>query len=359
MIETRQRHKRDVITPDKLRAKRLCAEDFVRKISSRRFGHSHCFLCGRRLNSKNRTDEHVFPKWVQNRFSLWNQRLTLLNGTKIPYRSLTIPCCFECNNRHLRPLEDRVCEATLKGHKAFVKLDELTLFLWFGKILYGLLYKELFLARDRKSGSKAKIVPRHLIKSFGLHHLFLQAARLPFKFLPAIPASIFIFHLSTPHDKQLQWDFRDCVPLLSISCRIGSVGILAALQDGRAQQDCLDVFWHRYQGTKLHPLQFTELTAAFFYTASLMNRVPKFMIVDESPTLVHVAQNPLMGFSLKPIFDKWNQEDYAHVLSQITGLPLADVFRPPTNVLSWLHDEYGRVKIHKIRGMNYGRFRAV
>lgn len=324
-------------------------------VKDRHFGRSFCFLCGRRLNKRNRTGEHVFPKWVQQRFKLWNQKLTLLNGTTIPYRSLTIPCCFECNNRHLRPLEDMVCKATLKGPLGLAKLTELTVFLWLGKILYGLLYKELFLAKDRNSGKTTTIVSRRLLKSFALHQLFLQAARLPFHFSPAIPASIFIFHLSAPRDRRLQWDFRDCVPLLAVSCRIGRIGILAALQDGGAQRDSRDVFWHRYQTSKIHPLQFNELTAAFFYAASLLNRVPKFMIV-ESPRPVHVIQNPPAGLSSKPIFDDWNQATYARFLSQIMGLPLADVFQPPTKVRSWLHDKGGKIKVHKIRGLNYGRF---
>lgn len=105
------------------------------------------------------------------------------------------------HNRHLKPLEDKVCEATLKGPKAIATLDKLTVFLWLGKILYGLLHKELFSATDRKSVNKAKIVPRRLLKSFALHQLFLQAARLPFQFSPATPASRFIFHISTPRDK--------------------------------------------------------------------------------------------------------------------------------------------------------------
>ena len=58
-------------------------------------------------------------------------------------------------------------------------LDPLTVFLWLGKIFYGLLYKEMFLARDRKSGRRAPIMNRRDLKTFALHHLFLQAARLP------------------------------------------------------------------------------------------------------------------------------------------------------------------------------------
>src|SRR5713226_5139659 len=98
-------------------------------VERRRFGRSICFLCGRRLSPKNRSDEHVFPKWLQSRFSLWNQTLTLLNGTHIPYRSLTIPCCIECNTLHLSLIEDGISTATLRGHRAVAALDPLTLFL--------------------------------------------------------------------------------------------------------------------------------------------------------------------------------------------------------------------------------------
>jgi len=35
--------------------------------------------------------EHVFAKWLQQDFNLWNQRMFLRNGTSIRYRQLTIP----------------------------------------------------------------------------------------------------------------------------------------------------------------------------------------------------------------------------------------------------------------------------
>src|ERR1700688_551596 len=74
-------------------------------VRRRRFGRTICFLCGRGLTPKNRSDEHVIPKWAQNRFSLWNQKMMLLNETHIRYRSLTIPCCCEYNTVHLHPSE--------------------------------------------------------------------------------------------------------------------------------------------------------------------------------------------------------------------------------------------------------------
>ena len=42
--------------------------------------HDHCFLCGVELTDAIRTDEHVFPKWMQRDFDLWNEELNLLNA---------------------------------------------------------------------------------------------------------------------------------------------------------------------------------------------------------------------------------------------------------------------------------------
>jgi hypothetical protein len=187
-----------------------------------------------------------------------------------------------------------------------------------------------------------------------LHHLFLQAARLPFNFQAAIPASIFVFKIDAPSDKRFQWDFRDSLHIMTVACRIGEIGLLAALQDGGAQRDSKDVFWRRYQKYKLHPLHFTELTAAFFYSASLVNRVPKFLMFESVP--VQVVQNPLQGLSTKPIFDDWDQETFARFLSGMTGLPLEQVFTPPRGVISWLHDSKGRIHLHPVDGADSGRF---
>lgn len=118
-----------------------------KQIENRSYTTSNCFLCGEELNSKNKTVEHVIPKWLQKRFNLWDQKLHLLNGSKIPYRSLTIPCCHNCNNRHLEPFEKKVLKAFEGGFEEFSSLDEETLFLWLGKIFYGIIYKELFLKR--------------------------------------------------------------------------------------------------------------------------------------------------------------------------------------------------------------------
>ncbi len=87
-------------------------------VEKRRFGPRICFLCGCSLGVENRSEEHVIPKWLQKRFKLLDQRLVLLNGTSIPYKQLTIPCCKPCNNKHLAPIENKVKLATSRNASA-------------------------------------------------------------------------------------------------------------------------------------------------------------------------------------------------------------------------------------------------
>src|SRR6516164_3296134 len=94
------------------------------------FGREVCFLCGVPLSPDRNTDEHVVPKWIQERFELWDKTLMLLNRTQIPYRKLTIPCCLACNRDHLGKIEERVQKACDQGAQAVRELPPLTLFLW-------------------------------------------------------------------------------------------------------------------------------------------------------------------------------------------------------------------------------------
>jgi hypothetical protein len=121
---------------------------------------------------------------------------------------------------------------------------------------------------------------------------------------------------------------------------MGSVGIIAVLQDGGAQATHFRDYLSRYHQHPLHPLQFLELVAKVFYKASLLNRTPKYLTM-ESARALEVFQQPLGGFSLRPLFDDWIQEHYAHVLSFHTGAPLELIFRPPDAVMTWLNDSSG------------------
>jgi hypothetical protein len=98
---------------------------------------SDCFVCGRLAT----TEEHIFPKWLQRKYDLWNQTIRLPNDTEIKYRQLTIPCCLECNGIYLSQLEDAVMDGTA---------TESQLWKWALKIHLGLLSKHTDLWWNRR-----------------------------------------------------------------------------------------------------------------------------------------------------------------------------------------------------------------
>jgi hypothetical protein len=181
-----------------------------------------------------------------------------------------------------------------------------------------------------------------------MHHYFLQATRVPMRFRGFFPGSIFVYRLQKPTDPVYQFNLRDLPSALALAIQMGSVGILAALQDGGAQRDGFGSYLERYHRFPLHPIQFLELAASFFYKASLFSRVPKYLII-EGPKALEVIQLPLAGFSLKPVFEEWDQRTYAQVLAFHTGTRLQDVFSPPDRVMTWLNGPDGKPRFMSIR----------
>jgi len=66
-----------------------------RAVKESNIAEKRCFACGGPPSTG--IGEHVIPLWLQNKLSLFDEQLTLLNGTRIPYRKLTVPCCANCN----------------------------------------------------------------------------------------------------------------------------------------------------------------------------------------------------------------------------------------------------------------------
>jgi hypothetical protein len=161
------------------------------------------------------------------------------------------------------------------------------------------------------------------------------------RFLGFFPGSVFVFRLQDHPDQRFRFDFRDLPHVLAIAIRMGSVGIVAALQDGGAQAAGFSSYMERYRPYALHPVQFLELVAMVFYKATLLNRTPKYLIT-ESTTAIQIIQMPMQGLSLKPIFDEWDQAAYAQHLAAHLNLPLDQVYKPPDAVITWLNGPDGQ-----------------
>ena len=304
--------------------------------SNRKYDSSVCFLCSRSLGKLKSTDEHVIPRWAQYRFELWDQRLTLLNYSKIPYRYLTVPCCEDCNSNQLQPIETSVASAVSQGADAVRKLGNKMLFLWLGKIFYGILYKELMLSSDRKTPNAPPIVPEKIIREYEKHLFFLQEARGKIESVGfSSPGSIFVFRTQTHTNRTFQWDFCDNLETYFIAIRMGEVGIIGVLADGGAQQLAVD-FYDELKDFPLHPIQFRELCAVFSYRSTQATRTPKYVTISDH--LHKVIQLPLGGFSAKPLFEDWDMDEFAQYLAFYTGMPL-EYLRPDSQkIASYIYD---------------------
>jgi hypothetical protein len=300
----------------------------------RLYDGSVCFLCGGALAKLGSSSEHVIPRWAQLRFDLWNQRLTLLNGTTIPYRQLTIPCCDDCNRYRLQPIETIVASAVSNGHEAVRALGNRILFLWLGKIFYGILYKELLLAADRRLPALGSIFSAEEIQKYEMHLHFLQEARGKLETVDFCPGSIFVFQTQKPAEVARQWDLIDNIDTMFLGIRMGEVGFISSLADGGAQGIDRFVF-DDFTDLPLHPVQFRELCSLSAYRATLATRNPSYVTIEGSPAKAY--QVPLGGFSLKPLFVGWNDEVFAHYLAGYTGLALEEVYPAPGQVATFLY----------------------
>jgi hypothetical protein len=291
------------------------------------FTKDRCFLCGTKLGDSNRTDEHVFSQWIQRRCDLWNQRLTLLNGTKIPYSQVKIPCCFTCNNIHLSPIEKRVQKAFSEGPIAVRSLDPVDLFVWLSKIYYGLLVLELFLSADRSDAASESILSPEWVEQFRMHHMLMQVARGVVRWQPTqFPASIFVFETQIPKKVRLAFDYRDSLFFPFLSIRVGDTAIIAALQDWGSMKNTLDIpMFNAAKQIALHPQQWRQMHAMGIYMTSLFDRTPSHITLH-GESVVEIITLPLGGLSGKPLFRDFVVDDYAQALAESLQQPVDEIF---------------------------------
>jgi len=315
---------------------------------------SRCFLCGQDAANQI-TKEHVFPKWLLRKHNLWDKELTLLNGTYLRYRQLTIPCCGSCNGSHLSALESYIRTAVESGYDSCVKLDKVRLFQWLGKIFYGILRKEVTLLHDRRSDSGQTILTVDWLEELRTLHLFLQSIRRPMSFNDGYPFSVLVVNL---HEigNEMNYSFRDAIHPLVASLRTGTVGFIVAFEDAGLSQGSYGRYINDVGGRKLHPIQFDELFAKVTYQASLMTRTPKFIssIPLDQDGEISISMLPLAGLSSVPLLREWDQRDFAEDFAQVLeswgpwiGTQSIDdpsFFTAPNCVRTWMHSPDGALQ---------------
>lgn len=272
--------------------------DFYRNLNEETFDENSCFLCGHECDSK--TAEHIFPKWLQHKYDLWNQKLTISNGTQIPYRLLTVPCCAECNNEHLSQLEEKFKLLLDKSFQNLSFEDEKTIFQWTAKILYATRYKELSLQIDRANPDLGKILTPQELESYSALHLFLQSIRFESEFNAPKPWSLFIF-------KCIEDDFfyHNNIPALCLSMKFGKTALTIVYEDNNMISGFMNPL-NSLRDYELNFPQYLEANAHIFYSAIIKDNVPKYhsTFSINSETLIINTAGSLRS-------RKWIDEEFA------------------------------------------------
>lgn len=132
---------------------------------------ARCFMCREILTNENKTVEHIYPKWLQKHCGLWDQKITLPNGSTMPYRQYTVPCCKDCNGTVMADFENQIRSTILQGYNSFKGLNEEIIAWWLYKLYYAKLVKQLIIDA---SGPyiENKIINATQIRPFNLKELY-------------------------------------------------------------------------------------------------------------------------------------------------------------------------------------------
>jgi hypothetical protein len=304
------------------------------------FSNRNCFLTGKELTSAEEKIQ-VFPQWLMSRYKLEDQPLKMLDENMITYKDLKIPCSAHVNEVFLEPLETEIAAAFDIGYEAIKELDDLKLFQWAGKMLYGVIFNEIQSGiKLQHSAGEEFNISQAIIHKFTNLHLMLQSLNLPVTFDGFKPYSIFLFKVD---NDPVEFYYRDEINTLTFSLRIKDFGLIICLQDNganaRFHQETVD----KIGDAVLHPIQFEEFCGRVFYSAYLFNRLPEYNIlpVDDD---IYLEAMPLRGMSSKPLFDDWMPKTYGQVLESFWknwNFLLFEIIKNPEQPMSFLFDADG------------------
>ena len=277
----------------------------------------------------------VLPDWLMRMAGLSGQeQIKLLDESIRSYQSLQVPVNPMLQTDHLAPLEAKMAQAFEKGYAGLAALDEQTLFQWLGKLMYSFLYIEMQGAiRLKQLSSDGLNMSQGLMHKFSHLHTMLQGIYRPVIFEDFAPWSIVV----VPLEETVPFSFRDEINTLVFSLKFKDFGIVACLQDNGTNKRYHETLLAEIQGCRLSDAQFEELSARFFYSAYLFNRLPEYTVIPTAEA-VYIDAMPLRGTMQKALFDVWSHKTYAQVLENFWkpwGHTLFEIIKDPQAPMSY------------------------
>jgi hypothetical protein len=274
------------------------------------FLYKICFLSGKTFNSPV-IQVPLIPKWLLEQAGLsGEEQIQFLDESIRSYNTLVIPVNSEVNTQFLTPLEDKIEAAFAKGYDAVSALPELDMFNWIGKFLYGFVYIEMHSALRKEMTADGLNMSQSLMMKFANLNFMMQNLYTSLEFEDFSPWSITVVKLE---NGETPFSFRDEINTLTFSLKMKDFGIIACLQDNGTNKRYHQDLINEIKGKALTAEQFEELSARFYYSAYLFNRLPEYTFMPVEGT-IYIEAMPLRGNMTKPLFDVWQHKIYAQVL---------------------------------------------
>ncbi|MDP9076890.1 MAG: hypothetical protein M3O71_05665 [Bacteroidota bacterium] len=316
------------------------AQEIYHPFDSFNFSNRKCFLTGEVLTSEEEKIQ-VFPQWLMSRYELEEKAFKMLDESMATYKDIKIPCAAHINEAYLEPLETEIAAAFEIGYDAVRELDDLKLFQWAAKMLYGLIFNEVQsgIKLQHSKGEEFNI-SQSIIHKFANIHMMLQSLNLPIIFEDFKPYSIFLFKVD---NNPVEFGYRDEINTLTFSLRIRDFGLIICLQDNGANASYHQEIYDKIKDQLLHPIQFEEFCGRVFYSAYLFNRLPEYNVLPAGDE-IYIEAMPLRGLSSKPLFDDWVNKIYGQVLESFWknwGFLLLEIIKKPEEPMSFLFNPDG------------------
>lgn len=304
-----------------------------------KFDNNTCFLTGEKLSSIEERIQ-VFPLWMMRAFNLEDKPFKMLDESFQTYKQLQLPCSVNTALK-FETIESQIETAMKEGFQAVKSLPQELLFRWIAKILYGVVFNEIQVGiRQAVLSGEPINFSQALVHKFRNLHFMLQSLIVDMEFEHTNPFSIQIFEVDNADETFL---YRDEINTLIFSLRMNNFAIIANLQDNGTNAIYHNEVLEKVEGKSLHPIQFEEICAKFFYTSYLFNRLPEYTYM-ETPDKIFVEPMPLNDWTLKPIFDNWIPKTYGQVLENFWkpwDILLFEIIKDPEHPMSFLFDSTG------------------
>ncbi len=299
------------------------------------FSDKVCYLTGQAATKQTT----VFPEWVLKQFHLSEKPFKMLDERIASYQDITIPVSEEAFSA-IDTLDDEMQTAFNDGYSAVKELEEVKLFQWIAKQVYGIIHWEVRAGmRQQRAIGEEFSFSQAIAHKFSNLHVMLQSLVQNVEFEGVAPWSIKIFKVKNDEDT---FSYRDEINTLVFSLRMNDFGIIASLQDNGESLIHHKEILDKVSENQLQPIQFEELCARFFYSAYLFNRLPEYIIIPTEEA-IFIEAMPLR-ISSRPVYDIWQAKTYGQVLENFWkpwGFLLLEIIKNPEMPMSFLEDENG------------------